>query len=285
MSKSANGADIPDKAEFVRNIGLGSAAKKDIVSDPLFNSDQPVALQSFADFRRIVSWAIPGNYPLGISAGIAAGEQVKKPQYNYVSLLNIRGWPDDSGVTACSRWFITPDGNAGISYTHHYGQDDAHYYVNVDLRGTRNTTVDNNGYLKKASPIIEIHPDGSFTTNDESAGATVERLSEGVYLIKNVLGFNADAAWGGVDGGIEIPLCKNKLPLIWVDYRVLPDGSIKLMTYHREHAGAPAFARNAREGYADGDPIDIPGGRYISARVQMPENSIWNQKQKLAESE
>ncbi|MDC9607388.1 phage tail protein, partial [Xenorhabdus griffiniae] len=106
-----------------------------------------------------------------------------------------------------------------------------------------------------------------------------------VYLIKNVLGFNADAAWGGVDGGVDIPLCKNKLPLIWVNYKVLPDGSIKLMTYHREHADAPAFARNVREGYADGDPIDIPSGRFISVRVQMPENSIWNQQQrKLAES-
>ncbi|WP_338804961.1 hypothetical protein WDV76_07415 [Xenorhabdus griffiniae] len=146
----------------------------------------------------------------------------------------------------------------------------------------KNTTVDGSGYLKKASPIIQIYPDGKFTTNDESEGVTVARLSEGVYLIKNVLGFNADAAWGGVD----IPLCKNKLPLIWVDYRVLPDGSIKLMTYHREHADAPAFARNVREGYADGDPIDIPSGRFISVRVQMPENSVWNLRQReVAESD
>ncbi|WP_348986554.1 hypothetical protein [Xenorhabdus sp. SGI240] len=150
---------------------------------------------------------------------------------------------------------------------------------------TGNTTTDTNGYLKKASPIIQIYPDGKFITNNESEDAIVERLSEGVYLIKNVLGFNAAAAWGGVDGGVEIPMCKNKLPLIWVDYRVQPGGSIKIMTYHREHADTPAFARNVREGYADGDPIDIPGGRFISVRVQMPENSIWNQQQqKLAES-
>ncbi|PHM66093.1 sulfurtransferase [Xenorhabdus kozodoii] len=135
---------------------------------------------------------------------------------------------------------------------------------------TGNTIIVDGGYLKKASPIIKIWSTGEFETNDESAGATVERLSEGVYLIKNVLGFNADAAWGGVDGGIEIPLCKNKLPLIWVDYRVLPDGSIKLMTYHREHHNAPEFARNVRNGYADGDPIDIPSGRFVSVRVQMP---------------
>ncbi|MBI6548816.1 phage tail protein, partial [Xenorhabdus sp. VLS] len=142
----------------------------------------------------------------------------------------------------------------------------------------RNATVVD-GYLKSASPIIKIWSDSKFETNDESEGATVERLSEGVYLIKNVLGFNADAAWGGADGGIEIPLCKNKLPLIWVDYKVLPDGSIKLMTYHREHTSAPKFARNTREGYSDGDLIDIPDGRSVSVRVQMPADSVWNQQQ------
>ncbi|OTA14156.1 hypothetical protein Xbed_03726 [Xenorhabdus beddingii] len=144
---------------------------------------------------------------------------------------------------------------------------------------TGNTTVVG-GFIKIASPIIKICSDGKFETNDESEGAIVERLSEGIYLIKNVLGFNADAAWGGADGGVEIPLCKNKLPLIWVDYKVLPDGSIKLMTYHREHSEAPVFARNTREGYADGDLIDIPHGRSVSVRVQMPVDSIWNQRQK-----
>ncbi|WP_228865567.1 hypothetical protein [Xenorhabdus sp. PB30.3] len=47
--------------------------------------------------------------------------------------------------------------------------------------------------MKRASPIIKIWSDGKFETNNESEGAVVERLSEGVYLIKNVLGFNADA--------------------------------------------------------------------------------------------
>ncbi|HBC9255143.1 TPA: hypothetical protein KE800_003808, partial [Proteus mirabilis] len=28
--------------------------------------------------------------------------------------------------------------------------------------------------------------------------------------------------------------------------------------------------------YKDGDPIDIPDGRFISVRVQMPEQSIYN---------
>ena len=142
--------------------------------------------------------------------------------------------------------------------------------------GTLNTTVDPQGFIKKASPVININPDGTFTTNDESEGATVTRVAQGEYLIEGVLGFNADAGWGGVDGGIEIPLDVNKQPLIWVDSEVMGDGSILVRTYHRTHPNAPKFARNDIDGYNDGDPIDIPDGRFISVRVQMPEQSIYN---------
>lgn len=144
------------------------------------------------------------------------------------------------------------------------------------LLGSANTTVDSNGFVKKASPIININPDGTFTTNDESEGATVTRVAQGEYLIEGVLGFNSDAGWGGVDGGIEIPLDVNKQPLIWVDSKVMEDGSILVRTYHRTHPNAPKFARNDIDGYKDGDPIDIPDGRFISVRVQMPEQSIYN---------
>ena len=88
--------------------------------------------------------------------------------------------------------------------------------------------------------------------------------------------FNADAGWGGVDGGIEIPLDVNKQPLIWVNSEVNEDGSILVKTYHRTHPNAPKFARNDIDDFNDGDPIDIPAGRFISVRVQMPEGSIYN---------
>ncbi|WP_193017308.1 pyocin knob domain-containing protein [Proteus sp. FME41] len=139
-----------------------------------------------------------------------------------------------------------------------------------------NTTVDPQGFIKRASPIIDIYPDGTFTTNDESEGATVTRVTQGEYLIEGVLGFNSDAGWGGVDGGIEIPLDVNKQPLIWVNSKINSDGSILVKTYHRTHPDAPSFANNEIEDFKNGDPIDIPDGRFISVRVQMPEQSIYN---------
>lgn len=171
--------------------------------------------------------------------------------------------------------FINATTGVVSSYKSNIG--DANGIVRIShIWSMANTTTDPQGFIKKASPIIDINPDGTFTTNDESEGATVTRVAQGQYLIEGVLGFNADAGWGGVDGGIEIPLDVNKQPLIWVNSEVNEDGSILVKTYHRTHPNAPEFANNRIDGFNDGDPIDIPDGRFISVRVQMPEQSIYN---------
>lgn len=133
-----------------------------------------------------------------------------------------------------------------------------------------NATVDVNGFYKQASPIIKLKGDGSFETNEEAVGATVERLNVGVYKISGVLGFNSDPSWGGTSGGFSIPHNSNGLALLWVDYEIGETGDITLKTYHRVHADAPVFAQNVIEGLADGEPVDIPEGRWVDLRVEMP---------------
>ncbi len=147
------------------------------------------------------------------------------------------------------------------------------------LWDTKNTAVDSNGFIKQASPVVKIFTDGKYETNDESEGVTVTRLDVGQYLIEGCKALNSDAAWGGIDGGFEIPTDRNKQPLIWLDYEVSADGSVLVKTYHRTHPDAPAFARNERDGLADGEPVDIPDHQFVSVRVEMPVDSIWNQKQ------
>ena len=147
------------------------------------------------------------------------------------------------------------------------------------LYDDKNTVVDSNGFIKRASPVVKIFTDGKYETNDESEGVTVTRLDIGQYLIEGCKALNSDAAWGGIDGGFEIPTDRNKQPLIWLDYEVNADGSVLVKTYHREHSSAPAFARNERDGLADGEPVDIPAHQFVSVRVEMPADSIWNQKQ------
>lgn len=152
----------------------------------------------------------------------------------------------------------------------------------MQIYHTGNTTRASDGTLKAASPIVQLFGDGSCQLNDESQGCTVTRQAIGEYLIEGCVGLNSDAAWGGIDGGFDIPTDRNKQPLIWLDYEVNADGSVLVKTFHREYSTAPSFARNVLNGVADGDPVDIPADQFVSVRVEMPVESLWNQRHKDA---
>lgn len=158
-------------------------------------------------------------------------------------------------------------------------------YQEFFLWNTGNTTVDSNGFIKKASPIVKLFGDGRSELNEHSQGVTTERLSEGVYRVSGVFGFCGDGAWGGHGNGIEIPVDDNKRALVWVESKVLPDGDIEIRTYHRTYENGPYSARNIEAmdsgeldkhkqpifvEMPDGTPIDIPEGRFIDLRVEMP---------------
>lgn len=175
------------------------------------------------------------------------------------------------------------DSTLGI-IARHYNQNTGNE-SSVVLYTTGNTTKASDGTLKAASPIVKIFSDGTFETNEESIGVNVNREGVGAYRIANVLGMNSDGTWGGVDGGFDVPKDRNGQRLIWLDYEVEADGSILVKTYHRTYPDAPAFARNIKEGYEEGDPIDIPSDQFVSVRVEMPQDSIWNLAQKAAQEE
>ncbi|MGJ7085217.1 hypothetical protein ABM000_17015 [Morganella morganii] len=156
-----------------------------------------------------------------------------------------------------------------------------------------NSSFDGNGFLRKTSPVIQIHSDGTFDTNDESEGAEVLRTGSGQYHITGILGYNSDGAWG-VNGGISVPKDNNGLELVYVDDRVQKDGSIIIETCHRQHAHLLERFQNWRlkevtpEGerifYQDGEPCDLPESTRLDVRVEMPQGSVWNVKQReLAE--
>ncbi|QQH82006.1 phage tail protein [Salmonella enterica subsp. enterica serovar Worthington] len=160
------------------------------------------------------------------------------------------------------------------------------------IRGL-NAITDTNGFYKTSSPIIKIWGDGTTELNSESEGATVVRVDTGVYKVSGVLEFNSSPEWGGADGGYSVPQNGNGLPLLWLDFEIAPDGDITIRTYHRTHNNAPEFARNLigikhddgsfTETVKDGEPVDIPAGRWIDLRVEMPHNSPWNIKQLKAQ--
>lgn len=166
-------------------------------------------------------------------------------------------------------------------------------WLSVDVLTSNLYTIDGNGFYKRSSPIIQIYPDGHYETNNESEGAEVFRTGTGQYHITGILGYNSDGAWG-VNGGISVPKDNNGLELVYVDDRVQKDGSIIIETCHRQHAHLPERFQNWRlkeitpEGerifYQDGEPCDLPESTRLDVRVEMPQGSVWNVKQReLAE--
>ncbi|EJF7711328.1 hypothetical protein M8697_001547 [Providencia rettgeri] len=156
---------------------------------------------------------------------------------------------------------------------------------------TKNTTKDANGNLKAASPVVKLFAD-NIELNEESEGVEMEHLGIGHYLIKGVVGFNADGAWG-INNGFVIPQDHNGKNMVLIDYEVRPDGDIEVFVFHQQNADMPERFQNKRikhfdeEGvpvyFENYEPCDVPESRWIDMRVEMPPNSTYNQKQAEAE--
>ncbi|MCK8585258.1 prophage tail fiber N-terminal domain-containing protein [Yersinia ruckeri] len=144
---------------------------------------------------------------------------------------------------------------------------------------TGNTAVDANGFIRAASPIIRLFdntqfddvayysvpegftPAGAAAVNSAAKGVTAERISEGVYQVTGAKGF-AIEGWQ-----IELPTDDNRQPLVWAEREVDETGVLTIRTYHREHPNSPPFAQNKKDGYRDGQPVDIPHGRWVDVRL------------------
>lgn len=247
--------------------------------------------QGIYDFRDMVSYARWDEYPIGISSGLT--DMSRYSGSGYGALVNFRGWFDQSGLSSNFQILSYSDGGFATIVTQPAGDGNFYYGQPIWHRTSKNTIVDGGGFLKVSSPIIQIHPDGHYQTNDESEGAEVSRTDTGQYHITGILGYNADGAWG-VNGGISVPRDNNGLELVYVADRVLEDGSIIIETCHRQHAHLPERFQNWRlkevtpEGerifYQDGEPCDLPESTRLDVRVEMPQGSVWNVKQReLAE--
>ncbi|MCP9267858.1 hypothetical protein M5U04_07020 [Xenorhabdus sp. XENO-1] len=270
LEKRQNGADIPNKPAFVNNIGLGNA---------LNVGDYGVGTQPTGSISS--STAVDANELLTAGWYAGGGGGARNFHSNYAPIMVMtRNGGDGTGFVAQ----IQVDEN-GLTNRYRSGNRWSQWQRHIT---TANAAFDNNGFLKKTSPIIQLYPDGTFTTNDESEGATVTKLGLGHYKISGILGYNADGAWG-VHGGISVPRDVNGNELVYVEDKVLPDGAIEIRVTHRQNAHMPTRLQNRRiksqdeqTHYTDDEPCDLPAGTRLDVRVQMPADSVWNQKQVLA---
>lgn len=300
ISIEAGGTGASTASEALVNLGLGPTATLNVI--PVANGGTGATNAAGARYNLgLGSVSTLDNVPIasgGTGAGDAAGALG-----NLGALSNTPANTGTGGTGARVQhaagsglftldmfncyWYMQPEDTNfwvahGVSYAGAGGEASGYGRISYAIKiadGTtkyvhcltnKNTIIDTGGFIKAASPVVNIYANGQYETNDESEGVSVIRQGIGEYLITGCLGLNSDARWGGVDGGFEIPTDRNKQPRIWLDYEVKEDGSISVKTYHRTHPTSPVFARNEIEGFADGDPIDIPSDAFISVRVEMP---------------
>lgn len=145
------------------------------------------------------------------------------------------------------------------------------------LWGTSNTTVDANGFIKKASPIARLsaapehmqadYLEGGFAlagcvaVNGEADGVSAERISTGVYQLKGSLGL-AKEGWT-----IEVPQDVNGNRLCFVETATDSDGVITVKISKRRFDIDTATV-------VAGEAMDIPEGRWIDLRLAMPVREV-----------
>ena len=135
-----------------------------------------------------------------------------------------------------------------------------------------NTTVDGNGFIKAASPIVKLFAD-KIELNDEAAQQEITFVKNGVgdYLIKGSSGF-AQEGWY-----VEMPKDANGNVLIAVIYEQLDNNDISVKTYAKkfDEETGDIVANTAK-------PRDIPSTRWIDLRLQeLPQDDV----QPLSEDE
>ncbi|MGL4350770.1 MAG: hypothetical protein ACRCT2_09470, partial [Plesiomonas shigelloides] len=142
---------------------------------------------------------------------------------------------------------------------------------------TKNSVKDANGFWKGASPVMRLHGNdaddslaylyrdegwiksGCSVVNREAAGAEAARLGVGHYRVTGCRGF-AREGWY-----IETPNDANGNKIMFVRYQQHDDGEIEIWTSSPDYSSGRC---------TEGDPVDIPAGRWIDLRLCMDDRDI-----------
>ncbi|MGQ4637342.1 phage tail fiber protein [Acinetobacter junii] len=150
----------------------------------------------------------------------------------------------------------------------YYVKQDGIWSSVIDVRDTRNTTVDSNGFIKSASPVVQLFAD-KIAANEEASeqNPVFEKVDIGHYLIKNTLGFAKEGWW------IEVPTDANGNRICAVEYQTLENGDLEIKTFKKKLNEEGDIVANLDA------PIDIPNNangepRWIDVRLNSIKKTI-----------
>ncbi|MGL5884831.1 MAG: pyocin knob domain-containing protein, partial [Bombilactobacillus sp.] len=136
------------------------------------------------------------NWPININGNKA---------YGWGSLLVFKHHMTNGGAT---QFYIADNESGEMYFRMRYSTSWRNW---ARFWTSRNTTIDANGFVKSASPIVKLQSNGSSVLNDESEGITSERVKLGTYHVYGTTGLNKDG-WT-----IEIPQDINGNRLCFVE--------------------------------------------------------------------
>ena len=131
-----------------------------------------------------------------------------------------------------------------------------------------NTTVDSNGFIKNASPIIQLFADKiEANTEAKEQEPIFEKVDIGHYLIKNTEGFAQESWW------IQVPTDTNGNKICAVEYQTLGNGDLEVKTFKKKLNEEGDIVANLDK------PIDIPDNangepRWIDIRLHSSPKPI-----------
>lgn len=160
----------------------------------------------------------------------------------------------------------------------------------IEMYTTANTTKASDGTLKAASPVARIVKSqeenqradvdeegyawcGCGTANAEAEGITISRLDVGVYVLTGSAGL-ASEGWQ-----LLPPMDPSGMgELGVVEAEQTENGGLTIRLFKRKYL----LGDDGEIVKTKGEPMDVPANSWIDVRLDMPDNSIWNQNQKEA---
>lgn len=179
------------------------------------------------------------------------------PPFSYGTVFAQRNYADDGQLTIIGHDYF----NGGIVTR---GKQNGKWSAWAKHWHTLNTTVDGNGFIKGASPIVQLFAD-KIELNDEAKlqPITFEKLGVGDYLIKGSLGF-AQESWY-----IETPKDANGNALVAIIYEQLANNDISVKTYDYMLNKKGRIVPDLKT------PLDIPETRWVDIRLQeLPQTDV-----------
>lgn len=268
IAKGGTGATTAEQARA--NLGLGSAATRNVG----VSAGTVMQVGAFGLGESANSPYIPfnqditnlGNGFYGLENGAHAGLLARQAGSNGIYRMCLLGLPADQNVL--NPFFYVIDLASGKKTLADNAINKYTFY------STANATKDSNGFLKGASPIVQLFADKIELNNQaKQQKITFEKLGIGDYLIKSSSGF-AQEGWY-----VEQPKDANGNLYHAVVYGTLENGDISIKTFEQKLEGTRIVADVEK-------PVDIKESRFITIRLnELPKDSTAPQNPTIVDDE